>query len=175
MDMKYIEEIMEDSYYEKFMTESNAIEGETGLNPNDIEAVRFVVSGGIKTEKRLLKLHKILTKHLKVDWSGKYRNCDVWVGGHATPSPESIPCHMDGLFDRLPNLRAWETHNIFEAIHPFQDFNGRTGRLLWLSKALKQYRNPFALPFLHKYYYETLEYWTGARMGKKDNGDLGLA
>jgi len=165
-----------DDTYKQFMLDSNTIEGENWLNPKDLDAVKYVVGGGLKTEKRLLKVHKTLTEHLGVSWSGKYRDCEVTVGGHATPAPSSVPYMMHEFFDRLPKLRAWEAHNVFEAIHPFRDFNGRTGRLIWLSKALKQYRDPFALPFLHRYYYETLEYWNGSRMAKgKTDGDLGLA
>jgi len=33
-------------------------------------------------------------------------------------------------------MNSWEAHNKFEAIHPFQDLNGKVGRLIWLSKAI---------------------------------------
>ena len=160
MDIDFIEEEFKNAKYEKFMIESNIIEGEIGLNPGDMEAMRYVIGGGLKTEKRLLKVHEILTKHLDVSWSGKYRDCAVVVGGRPTPSAASITYSMDEFFKQFSTFSAWEAHNIFEIIHPFRDFNGRTGRLIWLSKALKEYNNVFALPFLHRYYYETLNYWS---------------
>jgi Fic family protein len=154
--MKYLA-----SQLEQFMVESNSIEGETGLNPNDKQVIQSVVAHGLNNELQLLGAHGLLTKHLNVRWSGKYRDCEVVVGKSTPPHASTVPYKMAVFFERLPRLTSWEAHNVFECIHPFQDFNGRTGRLIWLSKALGEFKNPFNIPFLQMYYYQTLEHWNG--------------
>jgi fido (protein-threonine AMPylation protein) len=161
LSFKAVEEEYKNTQYKNFMLESNKIEGEVGLNPRDMDAIRYVIDGGLKTKKRLLHVHKILTEHLDVTWSGSYRTCAVYVGHESTPAPLTLDDKMSDFFKRLPTLSAWEAHNDYEIIHPFQDFNGRTGRLVWLAKAVNEYRDPFSLPFLHRYYYETLKNWRG--------------
>ena len=161
------------SLYEQFMVESNSIEGEVGLNPGDVKAIMKVVKAPLETEKQLLEIHGILTKHLNVGWSGRYRDCDVRVGASVPPGYHLVPAKMKEFFERLPRLTSFEAHNVYEHIHPFQDFNGRTGRLIWLSKALREtppYR--WDMPFLQAYYYQTLSYWGGGTLSyvHKNNG-----
>ena len=140
--------------WERFMLESNRIEGEDRLNPGDEEAYNLAMSG-IKKEKTLLTIHKILTSHLDVDWSGKYRKYDVRVGKWVPSHHRMVPAEMADYFKQLPLMHAWTAHNEFEKIHPFTDFNGRTGRLIWLSKTPNwEY---VGIPFLQMYYYQTLE------------------
>lgn len=50
----------------------------------------------------------------------------------------------------------WRTHVDFEKLHPFCDGNGRTGRAIWAWQMKRNGRDPFALPFHHRWYYETL-------------------
>lgn len=138
----------------EFMTESNKIEREEGLNPNDVK-VALQALDGIETLDRILCFHGQLTEHLNVEWSGVLRKWDVQVGTYIAPKHNDVPARMDRFIELLPLMDSWTAHNSFEIIHPFADFNGRMGRLIWLSKAINEgYR--FGIPFLQMYYYQTL-------------------
>ena len=141
----------------QFMLESNQIERELRLNPNDFNVAKRVYEKGINSLNDILKIHKDLTKHLKVDWSGKWRNCNVYVGNYIAPQWYVVPELMAQYWKQFPDMDAWTAHNEFEKIHPFQDFNGRMGRLIWLSKAINE-GYVFSILFLHAYYYQTLQH-----------------
>ena len=64
--------------WEEFMLESNRIEGEDRLNPGDKDAYELS-EAGVDTEEDILRLHLVLTKHLNVDWSGRYRDWRIRV------------------------------------------------------------------------------------------------
>jgi len=141
---------------EAFMLESNKIEGEYELNPNDLFVAREAYLG-IKDLKHIKRMHHNITAHLKVDWSGKWRTVNVKVGNHKPPDWQEVPELMLRYWSNFDRMDSWQAHNEFEHIHPFQDFNGRMGRLIWLSKAIQEgYR--FNIPFLQKYYYQTLSH-----------------
>lgn len=160
MDYNYLKDLIKEEKYTRFMRESNHIEGEDGLNPHDLEAVRFALKR-IKTITDILELHRILTQHLNVSWSGKFRQIDIYIGQKEMPKYYHVNELMAQFVKQIKTFDSWEAHNRFEAIHPFEDFNGRTGRLIWLSKAVNEgYK--FDLPFLHKYYYQTLSRQTKA-------------
>lgn len=165
------------SMYKKldFMRESNAIEGEMEspqigrVNPGDIKALHYLFSAKCspnKIEPKTIKqLHKILGAYLKKDWVGKWRDRQVYIGKHTPPSPEEVPKLMREYCKNFGDMNAWEAHNRYEEIHPFTDLNGRTGRLLWLLKAVDEgYR--FTIPFLRMYYYQTLEQYEKQRATK---------
>ncbi len=141
--------------WEKFMLESNRIEGEDRLNPSDESAFWFATEIIGWNIEDILLVHEYLGKYLKKDWVGKWRNRNVRVGSYFPPKWMEVPDLMTEYFIKLPNLKSWEAHNQFEAIHPFQDLNGRVGRLIWLNKAINEGYD-FSIPFLQKYYYQTL-------------------
>ena len=142
----------------EFMIQSNAIEGEKGLNPGDLKAIEYACNLRINSEEDLKKVHGILGDHLNAYWVGDYRRVNVTVGNYSPPNHVSVPYKMAEYFSKLDDMDSWEAHNKFEEIHPFQDLNGRIGRLIWLSKALDE-GYTFKLSFLHAYYYQTLSKW----------------
>lgn len=141
---------------ELFIYESNVIEGEQRLNPGDVEAIEYVLKNGFKTKEDFWEVHRILTEHLKVNWSGKWREVNVRVGVFHPSKHELVPKQMKTFIRQLPLMDSWTAYNEFESIHPFQDFNGRMGRLVWLWKALKEGYD-YKLSFLQDYHYQTLD------------------
>ena len=147
---------MTTKFYEQFMLESNMIEREYRLNPGDMEAITYATERVFWDEERLMQMHRSLGSYLKEPWVGQYRTCNVWIGNSAPPDWQDVPKLMEDFFEDLDDMSSWEAHNEFERIHPFRDLNGRTGRLIWLSKALDEGYS-FNIPFLQMYYYQTLD------------------
>ena len=113
--------------WQKFMLESNRIEGEDRLNPGDKDAFDCTMSG-ITVENDILVIHRLLTQHLHVSWSGVYRNCNVRVGSYVAPIWQKVPSLMKKYILNFPEYNAYQAYCEFEKIHSFRDFNGRTGR-----------------------------------------------
>lgn len=97
----------------------------------------------------ILEVHKVGFTWIFPDWAGRYRTIDVTVGEYEPPHyskiAELIKLLCDDLEERLKRLPSQETQEQFLAevisliawfqnrfvwIHPFQDYNGREGRLL---------------------------------------------
>ena len=121
----------------------------TGKSIEDVRAAEnhkrafdFILSYRGDIDKRfVLKMHKILAKDLlEPEESGKLRKVQVYVRGSGTipPKPEEVPVQLKQLIGWCKNNKkrydpavlASYFHTAFEGIHPFVDFNGRTGRLL---------------------------------------------
>lgn len=109
---------------------------------NHKKAYDWMVSHKGDIDKQfILKLHRILTDGiLKKECSGKIRNVSVYIRGapERPPRPEEIEPQLRALIKWYnsgkrkyhPVVLASYFHTAFEGIHPFVDFNGRTGRLL---------------------------------------------
>lgn len=139
---------------EKFIRESNAIENDERFQCYHVDAVRAFLLGPLD-EDAVIRCHSALTASLNVDWSGRYRDCPVRVGSYIPPPHQEVVLLMRRFFKRLEKCEPWEAHNEFEMIHPFEDFNGRIGRLIWLHKMIRL-RQAGSLSFLQTYYYQTL-------------------
>lgn len=146
------------------MRESNAIEGEDwGKLPEEAMVFALAHVHKLITPDDILEIHRL---HKEADMLyhggrermvyGQFRMCHVRVGGHMTPGPILVPSLMRDFCDEWSTFSAWGAHCRFEYIHPFEDLNGRVGRLLWLVKALEEGYD-YSIPFLQMFYYQTLK------------------
>lgn len=137
------------------------IEGKRVLGaPNEIQEVKnavqaydLLLSLDSTSEKDLLRAHRLMMSDL-VSQNGKYRTGGVCVAGkegvsHIAPPADRVPALMADLFDWVRNsdvhplIKSSVFHYEFEFIHPFQDGNGRMGRL-WQTVILKDWKDVFA-------------------------------
>lgn len=97
-------------------------------------------------EKAIIAMQEALLVDSHPEYTGCWRNQQVWIGGGAANSPHSaafVPPHSNRVPDLMADLVAFArradlpvmpqlaiTHAQFETIHPFPDGNGRTGRAL---------------------------------------------
>lgn len=162
-----------------FDTNTVGVENET-LNVDDVvetvnhfKCVDYIIENAKQplTESMIKKLHFILktgTSDSRKEWFGvgKYKKLPNEVGGMATCSPESVQQEMEKLilnYNKIEN-KTIETiiqfHKKFEEIHPFQDGNGRVGRLIMFKECLNNNIVPFIIDEEHKlYYYRGLKEW----------------
>ena len=123
------------------------------------------------TEKFIKELHLILkngTSDSGKDWFavGDYKKLPNEVGGMETALPEEVSDKMKALLTEY-NAKKEKTfedildfHVRFERIHPFQDGNGRVGRLIMFKECLKYNIVPFIIEdHLKLYYYRGLKEW----------------
>ena len=123
------------------------------------------------TEDIIKRLHYILkhdTKDSTLGWFavGDYKKRANVVGGRETSKPSEVHKHMKTLIDKYnakENVTVEdivEFHAEFEYIHPFQDGNGRVGRLVALKECLHHNVIPFIIEDAKKnFYYRGLNEW----------------
>lgn len=123
------------------------------------------------SEKLIKELHFILktgTSDARKDWFavGDYKKLPNEVGGRDTALPEEVSKQMRALLAKY-NAKKSKTfkdildfHVRFERIHPFQDGNGRVGRLIMFKECLKYNIVPFIIEDnLKMFYYRGLKEW----------------
>ena len=123
------------------------------------------------TETIIKELHRILkqsTKDSTLSWFavGDYKRRGNTVGGHETTKPKDVPARMKKLLSDYGSLDPVsmdyiiQFHYEFECIHPFQDGNGRVGRLIALKECLRYGIVPFIIEDSKKlFYYRGLAQW----------------
>jgi len=101
---------------------------------------------------------------------GEWKKLPNEVGGAATSLPQNVETDMNKLHEWYHSLPIIEFENIveyhwrFEKIHPFQDGNGRVGRLIMFRECLKNNIIPFIIDDNHKlFYYRGLKEFAHAR------------
>ena len=123
------------------------------------------------SETFIKELHQVLksgTSDSRKDWFvvGEYKRLPNEVGGRETTLPEHVSKEMKALlkeynakkqksFDDILDL-----HYRFECIHPFQDGNGRVGRLIMFKECMVHGHIPFIITDdLKMFYYRGLQQW----------------
>ena len=127
------------------------------------------------TESLIKELHLILksgTSDSRKDWFtvGDYKRLPNEVGGNETTAPEDVHREMKALLKEYNGKRQKsfediiDLHQRFESIHPFQDGNGRVGRLVMFKECLANGFVPFIITEeLKMFYYRGLREWSNLR------------
>ena len=112
-------------------------------------------------------LHSLLFEGVSIPFTaGEYRNVAVRVGSYLPPKESEIPRLMHDWWIQAEQIsNPWESHIGFEAIHPFQDGNGRVGRLVMWNKELL---TNVALTVIR--YDDRLDYYTRLETGRIGKG-----
>ena len=137
---------------------------------NHFRAIDYVidVAEDELTEEIIKELHRILkqgTADASLSWFavGDYKKRANVVGGRETAKPKDVPARMKALLAAYDSKSVEDIiafHHEFESIHPFQDGNGRVGRLIALKECLHYGIVPFIIEDAKKaFYYRGLAEW----------------
>ncbi len=143
----------------EFLRESNEIEGIYRVTDAEVKALSDFLRADRLTLDSVNALQAVFAPGFALRASA---GMDVRVGRHIAPAGgPRIGAHLADLIEHANagEASAWQQHVAFEGLHPYLDGNGRTGRALWLHQMirLRGERNALALPFLHRFYYQTLD------------------
>lgn len=144
-----------------FLRQSNYIESEFSEEAfeDSVKAWDFIMEHVILDTNKILDIHRILLKRINPRIAGKLRDCDVWIGGEKKKfiSKSILGERLDEVCEKINatiissisggvkelNDKAKDLHIEFEDIHPFEDGNGRTGRII-----MNWHRKKIGLPIL---------------------------
>ena len=174
----------------RYIFETNTIGvSEEGINVDDViettnhfRCVDIIIDNAKAslTEKFIKELHFILksgTSDCRKDWFkvGDYKKLPNEVGGMATTAPEEVSNELKKILKEYKTKKNKSLEDIldfhvkFERIHPFQDGNGRVGRLIMFKECLKYNIVPFIIEDnLKMFYYRGLKEWNEEQGFLKD-------
>lgn len=164
----------------RMIFETNTIGEANSINVDDIvetnnhfKCFDMIIDNAKKplTEKLIKELHYKLksgTSDNRVSWFnvGEYKKLPNEVGGNETCPPNKVASEVKKLLTKYNSIEKKtiediiEFHKEFESIHPFQDGNGRVGRLIMFKECLANNIVPFIIEDEFKfYYYRGLKEW----------------
>ena len=165
----------------RYIFEANTIDAPNGyINVDDIletvnhfRCIDLVIEQAKRplSESLIKQLHRILktgTADSRKNWFavGDYKRLANEVGGMETAAPEDVPKRIKELLAEYRSCTAvsfddlLDFHYRFERIHPFQDGNGRVGRLILFKECLRNGIVPFIIEDDMKlFYYRGLREW----------------
>lgn len=138
---------------------------------NHFKCVDYIIENANQklTEEFIIDIQYMLkegTNFANVYGAGRYKTLPNTVGGIETTAPKDVSKEMKKLLDwynHLKNVKfedIVEFHYKFECIHPFQDGNGRVGRLIMFKECLNNSIIPFYIDDKYKFeYYNGLKQW----------------
>ena len=165
----------------RFIYDTNTIGvNDSAVNVDDIiettnhfRAIDYIIDNTEEklTERMMRHMHFLLksgTSDERKDWFnvGAYKQLPNEVAGMDTTPPEEVERAMAGLithYNSIPHPSfedILDFHKKFEIIHPFQDGNGRVGRLVMFRECLRNNIVPFIITDeLKMFYYNGLSHW----------------
>lgn len=166
-----------------FETNTIGLEGESIRVDDIMETVNhfrcidlIIERAEVKLTETLIKeLHLILkagTSDSRKEWFavGEYKRLPNEVGGRETTAPENVHREIKALLKEYNSKKTKrfedivDLHQRFESIHPFQDGNGRVGRLIMFKECLANGHVPFIITEeLKLFYYRGLREWENVR------------
>lgn len=152
---------------------------------NYLAALRYVEgrpSQARITEQDILRLHEMIAAEvMNQGQAGSYRKARVRVGRYVPPPPHEVPGLMAEVLEwwnersteLVPVLSSAIIHYRFEAIHPFADGNGRTGRVLALWELHQRGFDSHHIFSVDEYYWENRSrYYAALEAVDRAGGDL---
>ncbi len=144
---------------------------------NHFRCIDYVIDNANRmlSERMIKQLHLLLksgTSDSRKSWFavGEYKRLANEVGGGPTARPEEVPQEMAKLVSGYNENRAKTLEDVvafhcdFESIHPFQDGNGRVGRLILFKECLCNGIVPFVIEDdIKQFYYRGLAEWRSER------------
>lgn len=164
----------------RLIFETNTVDIGEGIPVDDIietvnhfRAIDYVIDHAEEPLSEVIckELHRILkqsTRDATLAWFavGDYKKRANVVGGRETAKPNEVPARMRALLSAYESLAPVTIQDIIrfhyelERIHPFQDGNGRVGRLIALKECLRHGIVPFIIEDSKKiFYYRGLSEW----------------